>query len=529
MISPPKHSVVSRNAARKACHSERQRRIPASCVRDTSKRRDSSLALRVTSVKVSAMTSDALHNQRAEGIASPCARASCVKIIALAVLLLCGLPPATRLSSAQELATAPGAEIHTLTPKPGYFTEPSVAIDPANPQQVSVAYQDNAHIAYSPDAGKTWDTAANTAPPDYRVSGDVSVTYDKHGHAFLCYIAFDKLGTFNYWAHGATRNGIFVRRSLDGGETWETQDVPVAKQASEPGIPFEDKPYIVADAGDGPYSGTLYVGWTRWTLVDSQILLSRSTDDGKTWSEPLEIDTHRGLPRDDNGANEGFSGVAGPDSTLYAVWGDGQHIVFTSSRDGGRTFEPARNVIDTAPIMFDVQSLERCNGFPVIGMDPKTGRLYVVWSDYRNGDVDVFCSTSADGGRTWSAPVRVNSDPVHDGADQFFQWLAVDDTSGAVNVVFYDRRNDPQNKQPVLVLARSTDGGRSFVNYAWTSTPFDPAHVFLGDYTGLAASAGRVYGVWTEKPNASARDTIVRVGIADFSEPGRAQPSAVPK
>lgn len=434
-----------------------------------------------------------------------------------ALSILCALVLAAPVAVAQELATAPGAEVHTLTPKPGYFTEPSVAINPRNPRQVSVAYQDNAHIAYSPDAGKTWDTAANTAPPNYRVSGDVSVTYDQHGHAFLCYIAFDKLGTFNYWSHGATRNGIFVRRSLDGGETWEAQHFAVAKQLSEPGIPFEDKPYIVADTSDGPYSGTLYVGWTRWTLADSQILLSRSVDDGKTWSEPLEIDTRRGLPRDDNGADEGFSGAVGPDGTLYAVWGDGEHIVFTSSRDGGRTFEATHNVIDTAPIMFDVESVERCNGFPVIDMDRKSGRLYVVWSDYRNGDVDVFCSTSADGGRSWSSPVRVNSDPVHDGADQFFQWLAVDEASGAVNVVFYDRRNDAQNREPTVVLARSTDSGRTFVNYAWTNTPFDPARVFLGDYTGLAAFGDRVYGAWTEKPNANSRDTIVRVGIADFN------------
>jgi hypothetical protein len=446
-----------------------------------------------------------------------------VRFVVTVFCLGCGLALAVSTVLAQDLAKAPGAEVHTLTPKPGYFTEPSVAVNPANPQQVSVAYQDNAHIAYSPDAGKTWEPAANTAPPDYRVSGDVSVTYDKHGHAFLCYIAFDKLGTFNYWAHGATRNGIFVRRSLDGGETWEAQDFAVAKQLSEPGIPFEDKPYIVADTSEGPYSGTLYVGWTRWTLVDSQILLSQSVDDGKTWSNPLEIDTHRGLPRDDNGANEGFSGVVGSDSTLYAVWGDGQHIVFTSSRDGGRTFEPTRNVIDTAPIMFDVQGVERCNGFPVIDLDRKSGRLYVVWSDYRNGDTDVFCSSSADGGHTWTTAVRVNSDPVHNGADQFFQWLAVDQTTGAANVLFYDRRNDPQNRQPTIVLARSTDGGRTFVNYAWTTTSFDPARVFLGDYTGLTASGGRVYGVWTEKPKGDSRDTIVRVGIADFNEQGGSQ------
>lgn len=433
-------------------------------------------------------------------------------LVTLAALML-----GTLSAQAQDLQKVPAAEVHDLTPKPGYFTEPSVAINPASPQQVVVAYQDNVHVAYSPDAGKTWTTPPGTAPPDYRVSGDVSIVYNKQGHAFVCYIAFDRLGTTNYWAHGAIRNGIFVRRSLDGGATWEKQDFPVAEQPTQPGIPFEDKPYIVADDTDGPYSGTLYVGWTRWTLVDSQILLSRSTDDGKAWSQPIEIDSHRGLPRDDNGANEGFSGVVGPDGTLYAVWADGNHILLTSSQDGGRTFKPAQNVIDTAPIMFDVEGLERSNGFPVIGMDRKSGRLYVAWSDYRNGGVDVFCSTSSDRGQTWTPAVRVNSDPIHNGADHFFQWLAVDPATGAANVVFYDRRGDPDNRSATVVLARSTDEGQTFVNYAWTDTPFTPdKDAFFGDYTGLAARDGRVYGVWTEKPS-KPRGTIVRLGVADFN------------
>ena len=438
-------------------------------------------------------------------------------------------PPLNAQESAQSpaptqtmtLGPAPGAEVQNITPNPGYFTEPGVAINPANPQQVAVAYQDNAHVAYSDDAGKTWTIAENTASKDYRVSGDVSITYNKQGHAFLCYIAFDRLGTTNYWAHGATRNGIFVRRSLDGGKTWEDNEYVVAAQKTEPGIPFEDKPYIVADDTDSRYAGTLYVGWTRWTIADSQILLSRSTDDGKTWSDPIEIDTHRGLPRDDNGANEGFSGVVGPDGTLYVVWGDGNNIVFTTSKDGGRTFKKTRNVIPTAPIMFDVEGTMRSNGFPVLDMDRKSGRLYVVWSDYRDGGVDVFCSTSANRGKKWTPAVRVNTDPIHDGADHFFQWLAVDQQTGAANVIFYDRRQDSRNREAIVALARSTDGGQSFQDYAWTTQAFDPGGIFMGDYTGLAAFGGRVYGAWTEKPDAKLRGTVVRVGVADFVTVGK--------
>jgi hypothetical protein len=111
----------------------------------------------------------------------------------------------------------------------------------------------------------------------------------------------------------------------------------------------------------------------------------------------------------------------------------------------------------------------------------------------------------------------VNSDPLHNGADHFFQWLAADPVTGDVDVLFYDRRADPQNRAQTVTLARSTDGGRTFADYAWTAAAFQTNNsVFMGDYSGIAAYDGRVYGVWTEKPDSQTRGTVVRVGVADF-------------
>jgi len=449
--------------------------------------------------------------------------------IGVFALCLTGLMAIVVSGQVPGLPSPPGTRIVNLTHHRGYYNEPSVAINPRNPKQVVVAYQTGAHIAYTEDAGQHWHAAKDTVPRNYATSGDVSVAYDNSGHAFLCYIAFDRLGTDEYWAHNATRNGIFVRRSPDGGRTWQRPDVAVIEHPTKPGIPFEDKPYIVADNTHGPYGGNLYVGWTHFTLNQSVILFSRSVNDGKSWSKPIRISTQAGLPRDDNGAVEGFSGIVGPDGTLYVVWADGTHIVFTSSRDGGRTFAPSRGVIPIAPPYFHISNVDRTDGFPVISIDPHggngSGLLYVTWSSYRNGDVDVFCSTSADRGRTWAPAVRVNSDPIHDGTDQFFQWLSVDPVTGVANLIFYDRRYDPSNRNAVVVLARSTDHGRTFKNYLWMRKLFDPNNDFIGDYTGIAAYGGRVYGAWTEeRPRFSGRQagnpldhTIVRVGMADFS------------
>jgi len=440
------------------------------------------------------------------------------------------------------LSSPPGSKITVISPHAGFFDEPSIAVNPRNPNQVAAAFQSPAHVSYSEDAGAHWQLADGAAPRNYSVSGDVSITYDARGHAILCYIAFDKLGTTNYWAHGATRNGIFVRRSLDGGKTWESKAAPVDEQPTRSGMPFEDKPYIVADNNrDSPFAGNLYVGWTEFSLSKSIILFSRSTDGGITWSHPFEISTHEGIPRDDNGAVEGFAGVAAPDGTLYTIWSDGGSIVMAVSKDGGLTFTPSRTIIETPASYFKVENVERSDGFPQIGMDPRTGRLYVTWTDYRNGDVDVFCSASRDLGNTWDAAVRVNDDPLHNGADQFFQWLAVDPKDGSANVVFYDRRSDPANKSVIIVLARSTDGGQTFANYAWTEIPFDAGDKFIGDYTGIAAFDGRVYGAWSygeaaappqphptkhagrskaaNPPASSLPSTVLDVGVADFRSP----------
>jgi hypothetical protein len=135
--------------------------------------------------------------------------------------------------------------------------------------------------------------------------------------------------------------------------------------------------------------------------------------------------------------------------------------------------------------------------------------------------VNVFVATSSNAGESWSEAVRVNSNPLHDGSDQFEQWLAIDRESGAANVIFYDRHGDPENKLATVTLARSTDGGKSFTNYAWTTVGFAGKSDFIGDYIGIAAQGGKVFGVWTEKPAKEKKPhrTVVRVGLADFNAP----------
>jgi hypothetical protein len=438
------------------------------------------------------------------------------------------------------LPRAPAAHVVTISPPDSRGSEPGIAVNPKDPNQVVAVYQ-AATVAYSTDGGQSFTVAELPPVPGWRTGGDVSTTFDNKGSVYLSSLHFDKLGSASYWAHGAGRNGIFVRRSLDGGKTWEKDAATIkAFQGNEPDIQWEDMPRIFADnVPTSPFAGNLYVGWIEWQIDKSIILFARSTDEGKTFSTPMRISTHAGLPRDDNGGLVGFVGAVGADGTIYAIWNDGANITFTTSQDGGKTFVPSRAIMDVGAPYFGgatgIPGVARVMGFPQIGVDPREGKkggsLYVAWSDFRNGDVDVFSSSSTDHGRTWSPAVRVNSDLLHDGNDQFFQWMTVDPITGAVYVQFYDRRDDPANRKTWFTLARSTDGGKTFANYAWTDTPFESEQAFLGDYTWLAAYNNKVYGVWTEtvSPPAEALrreaaqgvqrrgGTAVRVGTADFA------------
>ncbi|HKD91132.1 MAG TPA: sialidase family protein [Terriglobales bacterium] len=454
------------------------------------------------------------------------------QIITIAVVFL----SSAAVTQTAPLPPAPARHIVTISPANSRGNEPSISVNPNNPNQIVAAFQP-ATIAYSTDGAQTFGTADLPPVEGWRGGGDVSVAFDNKGHAYLGSLHFDKLGSTSYWAHGAGRNGIFVRRSLDGGKTWEKDAATVkAWQGNEPDIQWEDMPRVFADAQpQSPYAGNIYVGWIEWQLDKSIMLFARSTDSGKTFSQPIRISTHAGLPRDDNGGLVGFVGVVDGDGTIYAIWNDGLNVTITRSRDGGKSFEPSHAAIEVGPPYFGgaggIPGVSRAMGFPQVGIDPRRGKgaLYLVWSDFRNGDVDVFCVSSTDHGRTWSEPVRVNSDPVHDGIDQFFQWMTVDPLTGNVYVQFYDRRDDPANRKTGFTLARSTDGGKTFTNYAWSETPFESPVAFLGDYTWLTAYNGKVFGIWTEalppppdaQPATPGRPpragTAVRVGFADFS------------
>ena len=90
-------------------------------------------------------------------------------------------------------------------------------------------------------------------------------------------------------------------------------------------------------------------------------------------------------------------------------------------------------------------------------------------------------------------------------------WMAVDPIDGSVNVVFLDRRAGTGTWTEVT-LARSIDGGQTFVHHPIALEPFEcnPA-IFFGDYIGISAYGGLVIAAFPHFSSAQRLDLSAAV------------------
>jgi hypothetical protein len=148
---------------------------------------------------------------------------------------------------------------------------------------------------------------------------------------------------------------------------------------------------------------------------------------------------------------------------------------------------------------------QRAGTLPAAAVDPHTGRIYVAWEDGRartDGLNDIVFSSSADG-VTWTTPRRVNRDPEGDHVDHWNAMIDVGN-DGVVHVGYRQRVENPGHLSPYVetFYQQSHDGGRSWsaplrVNEVTTDVryaAYSRGGAFLGDYNQLAvASNGWVY------------------------------------
>ena len=391
--------------------------------------------------------------------------------------------------------------------------EPSIIVNPKNTDHM-VGGSNIDNVYYSTDGGYSWTVSALSSTNG--VWGDPALIVDTAGAYYFFHLSNPPQGS---WI-----DRIVCQKQEAIGEPWNNGSYMGLNPPKE-----QDKEWAVVDVTNN----NIYVTWTQFDSYGSSnpgdysnIMFSRSYDGGETWSEPKIINEVPGDCIDDDNTVEGAVPAVGPNGEIYVVWAGPEGLVFDRSLDQGDTWLDEDIYVGPFPDgwAYDIPGISRCNGLPVTKCDlssgPHHGTIYVNWTDQRNGieDTDVWLCKSTDGGNTWSEAVRVNDDPP--GKQQFFTWMDVDQATGYLWFVFYDRRNYEDNNTDVY-MAVSRDGGESFINFKASESPFLPySSVFFGDYTNVSAYNDVVRPIWArlEGSDLSIWTAIVEPDIVGIDE-----------
>ena len=458
--------------------------------------------------------------------------------------------------------------------------EPTIALDPRNPIVRTAGSNDYCTVPTagdawpgfyrSADAGTTWvdsllpgyngDTSTQgTSSPVHTMvlggahaGGDPVQAWDMHGNAFFMGNNFNRGipdgtsftsrdNTGDVWV--ATYSQLTAGNTLTDGQKY-VRTVILATNTFGSGS-FNDKTGINVDQTGGAHDGNIYAAWSDFHGFGcNEILLSRSTDHGATFSAPMKISSSLCN-------NQGPNIAIASNGTVYVSWqanGGGSFsngalnangAAFVKSTDGGQTFSMASLAFTYVPFtsgQFSGNGARDCGDGPFScptgqtfpRFDLAQPSLTVNGTDVdmamqvrlASGQGQIQFSKSTDGGATWSPRTPIDSHP-NDG-HQFFPWIAA--SGGTINAVYYDSVGDA-NYAPTRApcnsatgagsaclnvrYAVSTDGGTTWTSTQATDTPTNPNYEqfggrripFFGDYIMVGAVGSTIAAVWTDARN----------------------------
>jgi phosphodiesterase/alkaline phosphatase D-like protein len=376
-------------------------------------------------------------------------------------------------------------------------------------------------------------------------------------------LAADPLG--NIWFGGLTlANGagnpsrIVVNRVASGGSTFQAQTVglPVGSSGTQ------DKPMMTIDnTPTSPTFGRLYVVWDAPAGAGVRIVVStcdtrpggvshpENCDNADNWTAPARITPTIG--------SYIYADVAvGPTGKAYVTWWDysSANAIRGATCDGATVncataanWSGAQNIalLDStggAPVPFACPILAQPGGRaapdPQVDVDhsggANNGRVYVTWGDLRPGSGSTRCADATTPAAThlsWDSFVAlgavggafpgpavsatVGTRLLTDGegggqspSDDWFPWLAVDQSTGMAWADFYSTRDDA-SRNTTNFYARSVTASGSTLTAGplnkvstgasnYSATPCCQFDNDYGDYTGLDAAGGVAYPVWSD-------------------------------
>lgn len=381
--------------------------------------------------------------------------------------------------------------------------DPSIAINPKNPLNMVATSAANC-VYVTKDGGISWQKQKVSS--SFGLDGDVALIADGSGTFYFFHSSHPDAKIID--AEKGDR--IVVQRSSDGGITW---DDGASIGLNNPKDQRRPRPTLDS-------KGNLTLTWTQFDSYQSNepkcqstIMMSTSRS-GAKWSELVIVSQMPGNCHGNDSTAMGAMPAVTFDGKAFVAWAQGEKIYIDRSFDGTLWLSNDIPVLDLRGGWdLKIPGHSRSNGLPVLMTDrSKTGTrgyLFLVWADQQNGDdnTDVWFSRSTNYGDNWSSPMNLG---IENKNHQYLPSMTVDQTTGYIYVVFYDR-SVHEDLQTDVVLAWSTDGGNTFRNARISETPFTAdANVSLGDQISISAHKGVIAPVWTRIDNGK---TSIRTSV----------------
>jgi len=399
--------------------------------------------------------------------------------------------------------------------EPASQTDEAIAVNPNNRLQLFLATSNAGSSLLgmtSSDGGHTWSKKIFATGADFPVaSGVPSVSWDSFGNLFLAYRRADT-GTIEilYSTDAASSFHVLTNIATSGdrptiatgdGEVW------IAFQQN----PGGGAPAKIANAGAVAYgaavTGLGHIGKPKAIEAISGPLAAVGGLAIGPAGQVAVVYQYEGL----SGPVNIFTSVD-PDGLGHKQFGVANTQVITNAASIPPGATTPLTDFCAASIAYDDST------------DAFAGRLYMAYEDAptaSTGGVTINLRYSDDDGATWSAPVKVNDDNTTD--SHFLPRVAVDPTTGAVGIVWYDARNDTtsQTVQVWGAVGTPTATGvtlspnfdiQSSASTVFTTTPVtNPVTLLmsnvttfnLGDYIGLTFFKGQMYPAWADNSNST--------------------------
>jgi hypothetical protein len=358
--------------------------------------------------------------------------------------------------------------------------EPSIAVDPTNLSRMSIGWRQFNSVTsdfrqggwgYTTNGGTTWTFPGVLENNVFR--SDPVLNSNETGNFF--YLSLLQSFCDNIW------------RSLDFGQSWTRLQPDGAAGGG-------DKEWFTIDKTNGMGHGFQYQIWSTSATCGGG-LFSRSTDGGATWMNPINVPNSPVWGTLDVATNGNlFIGGGNFGSQFWCIRS-------SNAQNGGvtPTFDQSTSVNLGGSVWFGAPinpgglagqiflAVDRSGG-------PTNNNIYMIATVLPFGasnGTDVMFSRSTDGGLTFSAPHRINDDPINHNKWHWFGTLSVA-PNGRIDSVWLDTRNAANNTDSQLFYSWSTDGGVTWAPNVAVSNSFNPFEGYpvqnkIGDYITIVS------------------------------------------